>query len=117
MVHLQKTKKNWKVYANWQYKFYFKNEFDKVYFQHNIVYDKTKDLAKRTQSDKFLKEKAFKIASNPKYGGYQRELAWTVYKFLDKKSASLNKSSGSGIVNEPNYQLASELHTPIVRKF
>ena len=40
-----------------------------------------------------------------------------VYKFFDKKSASLNKSSGSGIVNEPNYQLANELHKPIIRKF
>ena len=39
-----------------------------------------------------------------------------VYKFFDKKSASLNKSSGSGIVNEPNYQLANELHKPIIRK-
>ena len=39
-----------------------------------------------------------------------------VYKFFDKKSASLNKSSGSGIVNEPNYQPANELHKPIVRK-
>ena len=29
----------------------------------------------------------------------------------------LNKSSGSGIVNEPNYQLANELHKPIIRKF
>ena len=34
-----------------------------------------------------------------------------------KKSASLNKSSGSGIVNEPNYQLENELHKPIIRKF
>ena len=34
-----------------------------------------------------------------------------VYKFFDKKS------SGSGIVNEPNYQLANELHKPIIRKF
>ena len=37
--------------------------------------------------------------------------------FFDKKSASLNKCSGSGIVNEPNYQLANELHKPIIRKF
>ena len=29
----------------------------------------------------------------------------------------LNKSSGSGIVNEPNYQLENELHKPIIRKF
>ena len=39
-----------------------------------------------------------------------------VYKFFDKKSASLNKSRGSGIINEPNYQLANELHKPIIRK-
>ena len=36
-----------------------------------------------------------------------------VYKFFDKKSASLDKSSGTGIANEPNYQLANELHKPI----
>ena len=82
-----------------------------------MAYSKSKDLTKRTQSDKFLKDKAFKIASDPKYDGYQRGFASMVYKFFDKKSASLNKSSGSGIVNEPNYQLANELHKPIIRKF
>ena len=35
-----------------------------------MAYDKSKDLAKRTQSDKFLQDKAFKIASDPKYDGY-----------------------------------------------
>ena len=39
-----------------------------------------------------------------------------VYKIFDKKPASLNKSSGSGIANEPSYQLANELHKPIIRK-
>ena len=34
-----------------------------------------------------------------------------------KKSDSLNKSSGSGVANEPNYQLSNELHKPIIRKF
>ena len=34
-----------------------------------------------------------------------------VYKFFDKKSI------GSGIADEPNYQLANELHKPIIRKF
>ena len=58
-----------------------------------------------------MKDKAFKIASDPKYDGYQRGLASMVYKFFDKKS------KGSGIVNEPNYQLANELHKPIIRKF
>ena len=77
----------------------------------------SKDLANKTQSDKVLREKAFKIASDRKYDGYQRGLASMVYKFSDKKSASLNKSSGSGIANGPNYQLANELHKPIIRKF
>ena len=82
-----------------------------------MAYGKSKDLVKTTQSDKVLKDKAFKIASNPKYDGYQRGLASMVYTFFDEKSASPNKSSGSGIVNEPNYQLANELHKPIIRKF
>ena len=82
-----------------------------------MVYGKSKGLVKIIQPDKVLKDRAFEIASNPKYDGYQRGLASMVYKFFDKKSASLNKSSGSGIVNEPNYQLANELHKPIIRKF
>ena len=89
----------------------YKNELDKAGFQHDMAYDKSKGLVKRTQSEKILKDKAFKIASDPKYDGYQRGLASMVYKFLDKKS------KGSGVVNEPNHQLANELHKPIIRKF
>ena len=55
-----------------------------------------------------MRNKAFKIASNPKHDGYQRGLASMVYKFFDKKSALLNKSSGSGVAYEPNYQLVDE---------
>ena len=62
-----------------------------------MAYGKSKDLVKRTQSDKVLRNKAFKIASDPKYDGYQRGLASMVYKFFDKKF------SGSGIINESNY--------------
>ena len=91
--------------------FICKNELDKACFQHDMAYGKSKDLAKRTQSDKVLRDKAFKIASDPKYDGYQRGLASMVYKFFDKKS------SGSGIANEPNYQLANELHKPFIQKF
>ena len=40
-----------------------------------------------------------------------------VYKFFDKKPSSLDKSKGSGIIDEPNYQLENELHKPIIRKF
>ena len=52
--------------------FIYKNKLDKACFQHNMAYAKSKDLVKRTQSGKFLKDKAFKIASDPKYDGYQR---------------------------------------------
>ena len=48
-----------------------------------MAYGKTKDLAKRTQSEKVLRDKAFKIANDPKYDGYQRELASMVYKPFD----------------------------------
>ena len=92
--------------------FIYRNELDKPCFQHDMAYGKTKDLVIRTQSEKVLKDKAFKIASDPKYDDYQRELASMVYKFFDKKS------KGRGIVtNEPNYKLANELHKPIIRKF
>ena len=80
--------------------FIYKNELDKACFQHDMAYGKSEDLVKRTQSDKVSKNKAFKIASDPKYNGYQRGLASMVYKFFDKKSTSLNKSSGSGIISE-----------------
>ena len=97
--------------------FVYKSELDKAYFQHDMAYGKSKDWTKRTQSDKVLNDKAFKIASDSKYDGYQRGLAPMVHKFFDKKSALLNKSSGSGITNEPNYQLANELGKPVIRKF
>ena len=64
----------------------YRNELDKACFQHDMAYVDFKDLERRSQSDKVLKNKAFEIASNPKYDGYQRRLASTVYKFFDKKS-------------------------------
>ena len=63
----------------------YKNGLDKACFQHDMACDKYKDLEKRTQSDKVLKDKAFTITNNPKYDGYQRGLASMVYKFFDKK--------------------------------
>ena len=91
--------------------FICRNELDKTCFQHNMAYGKSKDLTKRTQSDKVLRDKAFKIESDPKYDGYQRGLASIVYKFFDKIS------SRSGVDAEPNNQLANELHRQIIRKF
>ena len=91
----------------------YRNKLEKACFQYDMAYGDFKDLKRRTQSDKVLKDKAFKIASNPIYDGHQRRLASMVYKFFDKKS------KGSGIKNEikKDQQLANELHKPIIRKF
>ena len=95
----------------------YKNELDKACFAHDAAHSDTKDLIKRTVADKILKNKAFDIAKDPKYVGYQRGLASMVYKFFDKKS----KGSGAKYVNTKlipqNEQLADELHKPIIRKF
>ena len=63
---------------------------------------KIKRFNKKTQADKV---KAFKIANNPKYDGYQRGLASMIYKFFDKKSKGSKLSSSKW------------LHKPIIRKF
>ena len=90
----------------------YKNELDKACFVHDAAYSDSKDLTKRTVADKILKNKAFDIAKDPKYDGYQRGLASMVYKFFD------SKVSGSGAKLIPdNEQLANELHKPIIRKF
>ena len=51
-------------------------------FQHDMAYWDFKDLTRRAPSDKILRDKAFNIAKNPKYDGYQRGLASMVYKFF-----------------------------------
>ena len=92
----------------------YKNEFDKACFQHDMAYGGFKDLERRTFSKEVLRDKAFNIAKNPKYYGYQRGLASVVYKFFNKKSKD------SGVANneiKQNLQLAEELHKPIIRNF
>ena len=54
-------------------------------FQHDMAYGKYKDLERRTQSDKVLKDIALVIGNNPKYDGYEKILASMVYKFFGKK--------------------------------
>ena len=66
-------------------KYIYRNELDKVCFQHDMAYGDFKDLTKRAADDKVLKNKAFNIAKDPKYDGYQRGLASMVYKFLIKR--------------------------------
>ena len=77
-------------------RYIYKNELDKACFQHDMAYGDLKDLKRRAAADKILRDKAFTIAKNPKYDGYQRGLASIVYKFFDKKT----KSSGVTLANK-----------------
>ena len=97
----------------------YKTELDKACFVHDAAYSDSKDLTKRNVAEKILKNKAFDIAKDPKYDGYQRGLASMVYNFFDSKVASPDKKSvGSGAKLTPqNEQIAKELHKPIIRKF
>ena len=93
-------------------RYIYRNELDKACFQHDMAYGDFKDFAKITAADKVLRDKAFNIAKDPKFDGYQRELASMLYKVFDKKT------KGSGIKFMPqNEQLAEELHKLIIRKF
>ena len=77
-----------------------------------MAYGDFKGLARRTVADKVLRNKAFNIAKDTKYDGYQRELDSMVYKFFDKETA------GSGIKSmSQNGQLAEEIQKPIIKKF
>ena len=66
----------------------YRNELDKACFQHDSAYADHKDLINRTKADKVLRDKAYDIASNPEYDGYQRGLASMVYNFFDKNSTA-----------------------------
>ena len=92
-------------------RYIYRNELDKGCFQHDSPYPDHKDLINRTKSDKVSRDKAYDIASNPEYDGYQRGLAGIVYKFFDKKSM------GSGIKKDSSLILADELYKPIIKKF
>ena len=111
--HLQKTRKEFKNLKKQDTSYIYKNELDKACFQHDMAYGNFNDLKRRTASDKVLRDKAFDIAKNPKYDGYQRGLAYMVYKFFDKKL----KGCDVNIEVKHNEQLAKELHKPIIRNF
>ena len=64
----------------------YRNDLDKACFQHDMACGKCKDLTKRTESVKALRDEAFKIANSPKYDGYERGLTSIVYiNHLNKK--------------------------------
>ena len=103
-------------------RYIYRNELDKACFQHNSAYADHKDLINRTKSDKVLRDKAYDIASNPEYDGYQRGLASMVYKFFDKKSMGsgvkkLKDTAKPSSLERSSSILADELHKPVIKKF
>ena len=72
--------------VNWKY--LYRNELDKACFPHDAAYFESKDLTKITISEKILKDRAYEIARNWGYDGYQRALASMIYKFFDKNTGS-----------------------------
>ena len=80
----------------------YKNELDKACFQHDMPYRDFKGLARRTASDKVLRDKAFSIAKSPNYYGYQRGIASMFCKFFDKMSA------GGGVNMHANNEKLAE---------
>ena len=99
-------------------RYIYRNELNKACFQHDSAYADHKDLINRTKSGNVLRDKAYDIASNPEYDGYQRGLASMVYTFFDKKSTAVPSSlerMGSGIASSSI--LADELHKPVIKKF
>ena len=62
----------------------YKNELDKACFHYDMAYGDFKDLKRETASDNVLRDKAFNIAKNSKYDGYQRGLALSYTNFLTK---------------------------------
>ena len=86
----------------------YRNELYKAYFAHDAAYSDSKDLAKKTISDRILKDRPYENARNHGYNGCQRALASMVYKIFDMKT-------GSGVsVNE---QLDEEIHKPAIKNF
>ena len=101
-------------------RYIYRNELDKACFQHDSAYADYKDLINRTEADKVLRDKAYDIASNPEYDGYQSGLASMVYTFFDEKSTAGPSSlerMGIGIARDSSSILTDELHKPIIRKF
>ena len=82
-----------------------KNRLDAACFQHDSAYAKYKDRLNRKQYDIVLKNKALKIATDPRVNRYQRRLASMVYKFFNERT------KGSGI------DLQANSHKPIIKNF
>ena len=107
--HLLNIAKEFKILEEAGYlKHLYRNELGKACFAHYVAYPDSKVFAKKTISDKILKDRAYEIARNRNNDRYQRVLVSIFYKFFDMKI-------GSGI--NGNKQLAEKLHKPAIKRF
>ena len=74
-------------------RYIYQDKLDKACFQHGMAYRDLKELTRIRASDKILSDKAFNIAKNPKYHGFQRGIASTSYKFFDKNISATSARS------------------------
>ena len=107
-------------------RYIYRNELDRAWFQHDIVYGGFKDLPRRTASDKLLLDKAFDIAKNPENEDLQRVLASMIFKHFDKKSSggAVRRPQSGTLATldkfvikcqiKPKQQLPKDLHKPII---
>ena len=82
-----------------------------------MAFGSFKNLSRGTDSDKVLRDKAFDIAKNTKWDGYQRGIASIACKIIDKTSAASTENEtriNYDLVFE-NKQLAEELNKPIIK--
>ena len=91
-------------------KYIYKNQLYKACFALDAAYSDSKELARKTISDNILKDRAYEIAINSKYDGYQRRLASMVHIFFEKKTGLRKKARVTD-------KLAQELHKPVIKKF
>ena len=106
-IHCEKIQKSGETV---NVKHLYRNGLDEACFAHDAAYSESKDLAKRTDLDKILKDRAFEIARNHNYDVYQGALASMNYMIFDKET-------GSGAIASVNEQLAKEVHKPVIKKF
>ena len=111
--NFQKRKKKYKKIKTGYSRYIYQSDPDKTCFQHDMAFGNFENRNRKTVSDEILRYKAFNIAKNTKYDGYQRGLASMVYKCFDKKT------SGGAIKNDilSYRELAKQLHKPIISKF
>ena len=78
-------------------RYVYQNELNKSCSQHDRAYGDFKYLLRRAVSDKVLCDKAFKIASNPKYDRNKTGLVSVVYKVFDKKAGDTSSHRNSNL--------------------